>query len=84
MPGLVSQRWNAAVAEGMTVQLTPGSAASLGLAVTAKSPSAFEVRELGLGAGSYSFDWEVKAVRQGFEDYEVVRPKIRPNLPTAR
>ena len=66
-----------AVAEGMTVQLTPGSAASEGLAVLSKSPQGFEVQELRSGKGDYTFDWEVKAVRKGFEDFEVVRPKLR-------
>ena len=32
------------------------------------------VEELLGGTGNYSFDWEVKAVRQGHENYEVIRP----------
>jgi hypothetical protein len=27
------------------------------------------------GKGSYTFDWEVKGVRKGYENYEVVRDK---------
>lgn len=26
------------------------------------------------GQGSYAFDWEVKAMRRGYEDYRPVRP----------
>jgi len=65
---------NVAVSEGMTVQLTPLSESSKGLAVVRKSLTSFEVRELWQGHGAYEFDWEVKAVRRGFEDYQVYRP----------
>jgi len=64
-----------AVAEGMTVQVTPRSAESKGLAVVERSLDGFTVRELLGGTGTYEFDWEVKAVRRGFEGYEVIRPK---------
>jgi len=64
---------NVSVAEGMTVQLTPLSGASEGLAVVRKSLASFEVVELRSGKGSYEFDWEVKAVRRGFTDYQVYR-----------
>ena len=30
-------------------------------------------KELFAGNGNYSFDWEVKCVRKGYEDYEVIR-----------
>lgn len=73
-----------AVAAGMTVQITPNSAASLGLAVTSKTPGEFRVQELASGRGNYAFDWEVKAVRRGFEDYEVVRPKMLLNANVER
>ena len=59
---------------GITVVLTPGAAESRGLAVVEKSRERIVVRELLNGTGSYEFDWEVKAVRSGFEDYQVVRP----------
>ena len=37
------------------------------------------------GSGSYEFHWEAKAVRQGYEDYEVIRPKLRsPEMADAR
>lgn len=62
----------------MTVQLTPGSANSKGLAVIEKTALGFKVKELHEGIGSYSFDWEVKGVRKGYEKYKVVRAKDTP------
>ncbi len=61
--------------EGMTVMLSPLSAESLGLAVIEKTTEGFKVKELYGGTGNYSFDWEVKGVRKGFEDYQVIREK---------
>ena len=61
--------------EGITVTLTPQSTQSKGLAVIRKSPSTFTVQELHTGQGTYAFDWEVKAVRIGYENYQPVRPK---------
>ncbi|HMS56284.1 MAG TPA: hypothetical protein PKA27_12870 [Fimbriimonadaceae bacterium] len=60
--------------DGMTVQLTPMSASSNGLAVIRKGLDSFEVAELQNGTGNYEFDWEVKAVRKGFKNYAPVRP----------
>ncbi|MBS1713575.1 MAG: hypothetical protein JST30_04485 [Armatimonadetes bacterium] len=65
---------NVALTDGMTVQLTPMSADSEGLAVVVQGIGGFKVRELRHGKGSYSFAWEVKAVRRGFADYKVSRP----------
>jgi hypothetical protein len=62
-------------AAGMTVQLTPRSAASLGLAAVERTPARVVVRELRRGTGSYRFDWLVKAIRRGHEDYRVIRPQ---------
>lgn len=59
----------------MTIMLTPLSSASKGLSVTRKSISGFTVRELWDGEGNYNFDWEVKAVRRGYENYQVVQKK---------
>ncbi|MBK9109060.1 MAG: hypothetical protein IPM92_12025 [Saprospiraceae bacterium] len=59
----------------MTIQLTPGSADSEGLAVVEKTSKGFRVKELRKGQGNYSFDWEAKGVRKGYEDYKVVRIK---------
>jgi hypothetical protein len=58
-----------------TILLTPLSADSLGLAVVEKSTERFQVRELHKGSGTYRFDWEIKAVRRGMENYQVIRPK---------
>jgi hypothetical protein len=58
-----------------TILLTPLSADSLGLAVVEKSTERFQVVELHKGSGTYLFDWEIKAVRRGMENYQVIRPK---------
>ncbi len=60
--------------KGMTVQLTPLSADSLGLGVVDKNLKGLVVKELRGGKGSYEFDWEVKAIRKGYEDYQAIRP----------
>lgn len=59
----------------MTINLTPGSASSEGIAVIEKSAKGIRVKELRQGKGNYSFDWEAKAVRKGYEDYKAVRIK---------
>ena len=63
-----------ATSQGMTVQITPHSAESKGLAVVERSIEGFVVRELFSGAGTYDFDYTVMAVRQGYENYRVIRP----------
>ena len=60
--------------EGLTVQVTPNSATSLGLAVEEKSIERIIVRELSNGKGDYDFDWEAKCIRKGYEDYQPIRP----------
>lgn len=62
-------------AESMTVMLTPLSGQSKGLAVVEKTATGFKVVELLEGEGDYSFDWEVKCVRQGFEHFSIIRDK---------
>lgn len=62
-------------AESMTVMLTPLSGQSKGLAVIEKTAEGFKVVELLEGEGNYSFDWEVKCVRQGFENFSIIRDK---------
>lgn len=65
----------------MTVILTPRSPDSKGLAAFEYTETGFKVKELFQGEGNYDFDWEAKAVRKGFEDYEVIRDKIEdPSL----
>jgi hypothetical protein len=63
-----------ASSQGITVTVTPLSADSMGLAVVSKGVGGFEVRELQRGIGTYAFDWEIKAVRKQYLDYQVVRP----------
>ena len=59
----------------ITVQLTPQSADTYGLAVVEKTSKGFKVKELKKGKGNFSFDWEVKAKRKGYDDFQVVRDK---------
>ncbi len=62
----------------LTVILTPHSVETFGLAVIKKTPRGILVKELtggmkNRGKGNFSFDWEVKGVRKGYEDYRVIR-----------
>lgn len=57
------------------MQLTPGSAETFGVAVVEKNADGFRIKELQKGTGNFSFDWEVKAVRKGYESYEVYHKK---------
>jgi hypothetical protein len=66
--------------EGLTVQVTPLSAESKGLAVVQKTTDRFVVRELHNGQGSYDFDYMVIAIRKGYEEYEVIRPSAQNNF----
>jgi len=63
--------------ETMTVILTPNSALSEGLAIIEKTATGIKIKELRNGTGNYKFDWEVKCVRKGHEDFEVIRDKKR-------
>lgn len=70
------------IEEDMTVMLTPLSGESLGLAVVEKTKAGFKVKVLQNGKVDYSFDWETKGVRAGFERYEGVRVKSAgPQIP---
>jgi len=60
--------------QGMTVQLTPRSAESRGLAAVRVSLEGIEVAELLNGRGNYEFDWRVEAVRKDHRDFRVYRP----------
>ena len=62
-----------AVEGSLTVILTPRSFSSRGLAYELANGQII-VGELHQGRGNYEFDWEVKAVRKGYEDYRVLRP----------
>jgi hypothetical protein len=59
--------------QGITVQLMPLSPDSNGLCVVRKGLECIEVAELLNGRGNYEFDWEVKAVRKEFRDFQVYR-----------
>lgn len=61
--------------ETMTVILTSHSADTYGLAVIEKTASGFKVKEFKGGQGNFSFDWEVKCVRKGWENWQVERNK---------
>lgn len=64
-----------AAPQGMTIQLTPHSAESKGLAAIERHALGFKVKELFNGTGNYEFDWEVKAIRKGYEQFQVIRKK---------
>ena len=61
------------VSEGMTVQLTPCSRFSEGLAVENRTNSGFDIYELHGGKGNYEVDWQVTCVRRMHEDYSPIR-----------
>ena len=65
---------------GYQVFVTPWSDASAGLAVTNRTATSFEVRELNGGKGNYSFDWRITAPRKG---YESTRMAPAPQVPPA-
>jgi hypothetical protein len=58
-----------------TMNLTPQYWDTFGLAVIEKNDKGFRVKELKGGTGNFKFDWEVKGVRKGYENYQVVRDK---------
>ena len=59
----------------MTIQLTPCSADSKGLAVIEQSELGFTVSELWDGKGEYEFNYFVAGVRQGFEHFAPIVSK---------
>lgn len=61
--------------KGMTVNVTPHSRSSQGLAIVEKGTQQIKVAELRNGKGNYKFDWEVKGVRKRHSDYKVIREK---------
>ena len=67
-----------ASSQGITVQVTPLSGESKGLAVVEKNTERFAVHELNNGSGTYDFDFMVTAVRKGHEDYQVIRASMEP------
>ena len=61
----------------MTVTLTPLFSKTYGLAVVEKTADGIWVEELMEGSGNFSFDWEVKCMRRGYEDFQVIRDKVK-------
>jgi len=71
-----------AVEQGMTVQLTPLSDESMGLAVVQKSlENGVIIHELDNGTGNYEFDFFITAIRKGYENYQVIQPALRIRSP---
>ncbi len=64
----------------ITVMITPLSAKSKGIAVIKKGSSGFRVQELLEGEGNYEFDWEVKGIRKGSENFKVLQLKLEEPL----
>jgi len=62
-------------ADSITVQLTPGSLSSKGLAFNTIDNGRIEIGELQHGAGSYDVHFVVHAVRKGHEDFRPVLSK---------
>jgi hypothetical protein len=62
-----------AAEEGITVQFTPRSAESKGLAAVKVNRDRIEVKELFEGKGSYEFDFFITAKRAGFERHEPIQ-----------
>jgi hypothetical protein len=62
-------------AEDITVQLTPGSADTAGLAAVEKRPDRIVVQELAGGSGSFAFDYFVQASRNDVDPIEPVRTR---------
>ncbi len=65
-----------------TISLTPISLDSKGLTIIEKNKDGFTVGELYGGNGNYSFDWEVKGVRKGYENFHVIRNKSEYRIQT--
>lgn len=63
---------------GLTVQLTPSSADTYGLAVVEKSPTSIVVQELAGGVGNFAFDWVVHAARGDIPTIDPVRYRAVP------
>ena len=58
-----------------TISLTPYSTTSKGLAVDRKTSTGYVIGELFDGVGNYRFDWEVKAVRKDYTEFDIIREK---------
>lgn len=65
----------------LTVQLTPRSPRSKGVAASSLSRTELVIEELAGGQGSYDVDWLVQGIRKGREHYEVIRPLAGIEVP---
>ncbi len=66
--------------ETVTISVTPLSSSTYGLSIVEKRKDGFVVKELMNGTQSFNFDWEVKGVRKGYENYKPIREKQKlPN-----
>ena len=66
--------------ETVTIQLTPLSADSKGLALLDKNANGFRIKELFNGTGNYKFDFLVQGIRRGYEDHKAIQDKLNPDL----
>jgi hypothetical protein len=66
--------------ETLTIMTSAWSAESKGLAVIERTERGFKIKEFGGGTGNYKVDWEAKAVRKGWEDFEVVQDLEKEEL----
>ena len=64
----------------MTVQITPLSSKTYGLAVVEKTNKGFVVEELMNGQGNFEFDWELKCKKKGWSQFEVSRKMEIPGI----
>jgi hypothetical protein len=60
--------------KGITVQFTPRSSSSKGLAAVEVAKERILVKELMKGKGTYEFDYFITAKRAGFEKHEPIQP----------
>lgn len=56
----------------MTIQITPLSADTYGIAVIEKNGQGFKVRELKDGSGNFAFDYEIKCTKKGYRNWEQI------------
>ena len=66
--------------ESISVQLTPMSAKSKGLAAVDVTNEGFTIKELYNGSGNYKVSFFVQGIRKGDEKYQVVREKMKDEV----
>ena len=79
---VLPEHWRHVVGDDpATVQLTPHSGTSLGLAVEHVDPYLLRVVELHGGHGSYEFSYRIEATRDGMENIPVIQPAMHLSIP---